>query len=612
MKELVSSNLTMIISHPPKIGRGWTSSSLSNLKRLKLESLIIKNDDKYIFTYNSVQLPPKTSFALDYWGYYNGQINNKTPFPNPIDFVNSSITYNNIDSMTPELLNKFCGVMFSDDFYCKANILEKIQYPTGGYSKLFYSLNEFNNLSITNNPKYGNLNFVKGNGLRIDSIIHYDNENNRCNQLFYHYIGGKLLNNLSFFYIKNEGYARISNKTLFQCSSDFFNILSNNASTSSPLNDITGVGYDSVYVIQPGEGKTLHTFTNNKEILPQYENKQLSWGFVNILPSYHKGLPNGLLTSELIYDKSDSLKKKTINTYKLIASNYIFYNSKVNYDGFFDLRPREAYHKVEVNYFPIYKTESLLETKEEISIFNGKELINTERYVYNKNNSLVSKYSSMSNLSTKGEILLYPDDFVDSNLSQEHKDVMLSLKNYNRLNEVIRKDDVIYTKGMGTYTKNYIEYDSILLLPNKFSRAIGNNAPFVTESILKYDNNKNIKEVTDKDNITTSYLWGYNNQYLIAVLKNASYSQIATVLSIDPQKIASEPSPDMSVIDGLRAKLPNSLIATYTYSPLIGMTSSTDPRGITTYYEYDGFGRLKCTKDRDGKIIQNFSYHYKP
>jgi len=93
----------------------------------------------------------------------------------------------------------------------------------------------------------------------------------------------------------------------------------------------------------------------------------------------------------------------------------------------------------------------------------------------------------MSNLSTKGEILLYPDDFVDSNLSQEHKDVMLSLKNYNRLNEVIRKDDVIYTKGMGTYTKNYIEYDSILLLPNKFSRAIGNNAPFVTESILKYD-----------------------------------------------------------------------------------------------------------------------------
>ena len=107
-------------------------------------------------------------------------------------------------------------------------------------------------------------------------------------------------------------------------------------------------------------------------------------------------------------------------------------------------------------------------------------------------------------------------------------------------------------------------------------------------------------------------MWGYNNQYLIAVLKNASYSQIATVLSIDPQKIASEPSPDMSVIDGLRAKLPNSLIATYTYSPLIGMTSSTDPRGITTFYEYDGFGRLKSAKDKDGKIIQNFSYHYKP
>jgi YD repeat-containing protein len=44
------------------------------------------------------------------------------------------------------------------------------------------------------------------------------------------------------------------------------------------------------------------------------------------------------------------------------------------------------------------------------------------------------------------------------------------------------------------------------------------------------------------------------------------------------------------------------------------MTSQTDPRGVTTYYEYDTFNRLKRTYIKENgveKTIQTYDYHYK-
>jgi YD repeat-containing protein len=63
-------------------------------------------------------------------------------------------------------------------------------------------------------------------------------------------------------------------------------------------------------------------------------------------------------------------------------------------------------------------------------------------------------------------------------------------------------------------------------------------------------------------------------------------------------------------IDELRLYPVAAQMTTYTYSPLIGITSQCDVDNRVTYYEYDGFQRLKDIRDQDGNVIKTLKYHY--
>ena len=64
-------------------------------------------------------------------------------------------------------------------------------------------------------------------------------------------------------------------------------------------------------------------------------------------------------------------------------------------------------------------------------------------------------------------------------------------------------------------------------------------------------------------------------------------------------------------IDELRLYPVNAQMTTYTYAPLIGVTSQCDVDSRATYYNYDPLGRLQYVKDQDGNIIKTYQYHYK-
>jgi hypothetical protein len=66
-----------------------------------------------------------------------------------------------------------------------------------------------------------------------------------------------------------------------------------------------------------------------------------------------------------------------------------------------------------------------------------------------------------------------------------------------------------------------------------------------------------------------------------------------------------------SNIDELRLYPVKAQMTTYTYLPLVGMSSKCDVDNRVTYYYYDGLQRLQYIKDQDGNIIKTYQYHYK-
>lgn len=198
-------------------------------------------------------------------------------------------------------------------------------------------------------------------------------------------------------------------------------------------------------------------------------------------------------------------------------------------------------------------------------------------------------------------------------------------------------------------------HNSSVLFPAGYTKSID----------ITYDaNTRNIVGTQMKDNIKTSYLWGYNNSLPVAEVTNGEASRARhTSFEEDGvvhdeaktgsrvwsgvfnlllpefsgdyllsywEKTGSNPwtlipdtvtvtAPGQSInigtagsfIDEVRLLPPGSRMTTYTYDPVIGLTSATDFNQSTTYYEYDNSGRLQFVKDLDKNVVKRYSYHYK-
>ncbi|WP_165903901.1 RHS repeat domain-containing protein [Hymenobacter gummosus] len=113
----------------------------------------------------------------------------------------------------------------------------------------------------------------------------------------------------------------------------------------------------------------------------------------------------------------------------------------------------------------------------------------------------------------------------------------------------------------------------------------------------------------------TVYVWGYNRTHVIAQIENATYAQVQTVLSQATLDRLQGPNPGTDeqvrqLLAPLRTALPQARVTSYTYLPLVGMTSQTDPSGRISFYEYDALGRLLRTRDEQGRLLAEQEYHY--
>ena len=137
-----------------------------------------------------------------------------------------------------------------------------------------------------------------------------------------------------------------------------------------------------------------------------------------------------------------------------------------------------------------------------------------------------------------------------------------------------------------------------------------------------YDSKGNLRELKSENGIPAVTIWGYHQTQPIAKIIGAKYADVSGLGSVTAAVSASDaddndPSNESALVlalDNMRKDdaLKTYQIETYTYDPLIGITSKTSANGLKETYLYDSSHRMSKVLDKDGKVIKTYDYHYTP
>jgi len=631
-------------------------------------------NQKYSFEYNSTNLPNKLSFSLDFWGYFNGQNNSDTYIPDPkkylkgytfnniTSFDNDALGYSYTDGglTAGQVQNDIMTINWATNskhyladrrtsLQSLAGMLTSITYPTGGKTEFEYEPNTFSNYPLQSlidnaNPAIEN-NYSSGGGVRIKSIK--TKENPGAAPMIKNYIYDELTNNGTK--ITSNGilaelpkYYEIENRCfkIFDIGSTWpvepnpdcgmawapgamkpFKISIYEGIPSQGMSTLpqgTAVGYSKVTEQITGKGKTESYFYNTfqKSCINMTSKGGLQF------------LENGNLVKSLSYDSNNQLINEKIYNYKSNFNDnlntYFLEGRILDFSGLYmdgvGTSPANIHAGLIHNYtLSLYK--SLLEsttTKEYFPAGSGNYIETKTLTTYN------NKYQPSIQKTT------YPDtSFTETNFNYalEKSNQLLISKNMvgipletivtqtnNGVSKTLSKTETVYPTSLpDSQIGNFILPKSIK------SYDLSNSSTAFTEVTLdKYDTKGNLIQYRAKDGTPVSVIWGYNSTLPITRIEGATYDNIAMyvndIISISNND-ALNPVNEQTLItaeDNLRknANLANYQITTYTYDPLIGVTSITPSSGIREYYKYDMTNRLEKIVDINNKILKEFKYRY--
>lgn len=630
----------------------FNSSSSDDLqKRLKLTSLEIGNNNPYLFYYNSIDTPNKNTLSFDYWGFYNGM-------PNTTNISNPFRLFEDV-SLIPlwakpyiTILDGKCNRSAHPD-YCKAGMLEQINYPTGGYTKIEYELNEFDNYFF---PDYNNkigvdldnnftVNYTqnksKGFGLRVKTIKNYINDSSYTSKQYIYY-GGKHIPPYVGYRTNYVYYQKPGNGV--DINSGSYSVITasgNNISSYSSLlyqNNLLGngnsIGYNSIEEVEVSmggdqNGKVVSYFTNIPDLSPvqKFDNGYSSSIGFN-LEHFDKfgssirnsDIDNGLLVKEEYFDKNNNIVlRKDIGYSSFMYANTIRYNLKfVPIGTYFYTRKvgcsvnagnddtkikTTFFNEYLLFYYPLKLAKTKKSFEKITDYFSSGNKETTTYYNYNSNNIPTGKYIRDANGNT---------------IYSESTNMMSTtdLINKNILNLPLNTS--ILENGATKKSFNYLYQDvNNVTLLNKIEELPSGNpdpSPKINTFYDLYDDKNNLIQFHRENDIYTSVIWGYNKTLIVAKIENTQYSQIQSSL-IQAVQSASDTGTEtqlQTALDNLRNSLPDAMVTTYTHKPLVGVSWITDSKGDKRMYYYDSNNRLEFVKDKDGNILKEYDYHFRP
>lgn len=347
-----------------------------------------------------------------------------------------------------------------------------------------------------------------------------------------------------------------------------------NVTATAPGNPDLKLIYAPPFTFNGENGKPLNTATKDKNgQLARYTETD-----------YQKTTLNNTVAYKLYY----------ANRYTSIGGGQISYSDIIGYYRY---------------YLPTISHTMTTETNREYDA-SGQAFETVSSYTYTDQDYLREKTtsSSMANTSQATQFS-YPLD-----APTEHS---LLIAN-NRISMPIQTTVLEYQGNLPTVLQTTkIIYDNQydahgLLLPQEIQQSQGNEALETEISYDRYDAKGNILQYAKRDQIPITLIWSYEQQHIVAKLVNCTFAAAAQLLNMTEAELEELEVADLGLLDGLRNNNQPMQVTTYTYKPMVGMTSKTDPNGLTATYQYDAYGRLVSVTDPDGNSVQALHYQFTP
>ncbi|HMH35087.1 MAG TPA: hypothetical protein VK543_18755 [Puia sp.] len=517
-------------------------------KRLRLDSVKIQDSqftsvEKYLFGYDTTQnLPGYNSRSRDYWGYYNGKQNSDLI---PKQTIQSTRYFSENGG---GVLGNFGDSVGSanrdaDSNFVRADVLNRIIYPTSGRTDFEYEINRYDSSGITK----------LGGGLRIRQITSYDGSTHQ--PLFKRYKYGTNENGLgvpNFLLADFLFYSDYTQNT--DACYEYFNDIRTYGSSPN-LNVIPFDGSPICYPVvteylsnDVSNGKTIYTF--------QFIQDQIL-DIIPVSPKYYKRnnfWQRGQLLQKQVFDNNNNLLYILTNTYSLIKDSIM---GQMGFQAYLSNKIICGSPELSLYRYFDYSIESGLEkllssqeiTYDILSFANG--VTKTTNYTYNPLNYNISKAVS-PNSKGENEIdnYVYPLDY--SITGTPSNNIAKGIQNL-QTNHIIAPIIENYKQrsnadgsNLRTIYSTFTSYKPTAPVPDTIfatesSSAIATFVPAIINvsgatldinyrpkiKFDLYDANCNLLQQHKVDDISHSYIWDYFSTLPIADVLNASQNNIA-------------------------------------------------------------------------------------
>ena len=485
----------------------------------------------YIFEYNSTSLPAPYDSGRDFWGYANG---------NCCGYIHAHCDIPS--SGDANRLSNFSSA--------KAGTLEKITYPTGGYTRYIYEPHKVAPFTISYACEET---YSQVGGLRIQKIEHYNKDHSKVSVREYKYLkqngiesSGISLNDIEFMTPSGFEHAPICGGTvscqLVEYSCTQFQ-LNPHAIVTSNYFQKGSVGYSRV------EEVMISTSGNDNSGKIVFEFYNVNYGATN----YQR---NGELLNRFVFNSADNLIQQDIYTYYLDdnpSNDYNTYKKVIAepelqglneillcYDGvgYFWRLPYNCPSDVGGGGFTcmesyIFETRFKRRTRSFRTLYNYQTSHERIDYVYDGGTQ--NAISTLTNYEYNYQYAMTPTRISITNsdgvtLNEIRFNYPSSTEQPDLFNKRMRNKPILverYVGGARVYGyKTIYAYFGASLKPSVIQEAFDNGTYNNVEEISAYDNAGKILESKRTHGQENAYLWSEDQMHMAAYVQNAKQSEI--------------------------------------------------------------------------------------